>query len=138
MQYDPANIFAMMIRGEMPCHKVYEDDAVLVMMDIFPQSKGHTLVVPKAPSRNLLDADPQTLAAVMPMLQKVARAAQAATGADGIRLMQFNEAPAGQSVFHLHFHVIPVFEGVPLAAHAGGKAEDGELAALARDIAARL
>jgi len=68
----------------------------------------------------------------------VARAAQAATGADGIRLMQFNEAPAGQSVFHLHFHVIPVFEGVPLAAHAGGKAEDGELAALARDIAARL
>lgn len=138
MQYDPANIFARMIRGEMPCHKVYEDDAVLVMMDIFPQSKGHTLVIPKAPSRNLLDADPQTLAAVMPMLQKVARAAQAATGADGIRLMQFNEAPAGQSVFHLHFHVIPVFEGVPLAAHAGGKAEDGELAALARDIAARL
>jgi len=138
MQYDPANIFASMIRGEMPCHKVYEDDAVLVMMDIFPQSKGHTLVIPKAPSRNLLDADPQTLAAVMPMLQKVARAAQAATGADGIRLMQFNEAPAGQSVFHLHFHVIPVFEGVPLAAHAGGKAEDGDLAALARDIAARL
>lgn len=138
MQYDPANIFARMIRGEMPCHKVYEDDAVLVMMDIFPQSKGHTLVIPKAPSRNLLDADPQTLAAVMPMLQKVARAAQAATGADGVRLMQFNEAPAGQSVFHLHFHVIPVFEGVPLAAHAGGKAEDGELAALARDIAARL
>ena len=138
MQYDPANIFARMIRGEMPCHKVYEDDAVLVMMDIFPQSKGHTLVIPKAPSRNLLDADPETLAAVMPMLQKVARAAQVATGADGIRLMQFNEAPAGQSVFHLHFHVIPVFEGVPLAAHAGGKAEDGELAALARDIAARL
>lgn len=138
MQYDPANIFARMIRGEMPCHKVYEDDAVLVMMDIFPQSKGHTLVIPKAPSRNLLDADPETLAAVMPMLQKVAQAAQAATGADGIRLMQFNEAPAGQSVFHLHFHVIPVFEGVPLAAHAGGQAEDGELAALARDIAARL
>lgn len=138
MPYDPANIFAKIISGELPCHKVYEDETALVMMDIFPQSKGHTLVIPKAPSRNLLDADPAMLGAVMPLLQKVARAVQAATGADGLRLAQFNEAPAGQTVFHLHFHLIPVYDGVPLGAHGGGKADDGELAALASEIAAQL
>ena len=108
------------------------------MMDIFPQSRGHTLIVPKAPSRNLLDADPVALAAVIPLVQKVANAVKQATGADGIRLAQFNEAPAGQTVFHLHFHVIPVYEGVALGAHGGGKADDADLAALARDIAAAL
>ncbi len=138
MSYDPSNIFGKILRGEIPAHRVYEDDTALVMMDLFPQSRGHTLIVPKAPSRNLLDADPAALAAVMPLVQKVARAAKQATGADGIRLAQFNEAPAGQTVFHLHFHVIPVYEGIPLGAHGGGKAEDAELAALARDIAAAL
>ena len=138
MSYDPSNIFGKILRGEIPAHRVYEDDTALVMMDIFPQSRGHTLIVPKAPSRNLLDADPVALAAVMPLVQKVARAAKQATGADGIRLAQFNEAPAGQTVFHLHFHVIPVYEGIPLGAHGAGKAEDAELAALARDIAAAL
>jgi histidine triad (HIT) family protein len=138
MSYDPSNIFGKILRGEIPAHRVYEDDTVLVMMDIFPQSRGHCLVIPKAPSRNLLDADPATLSAVMPLVQKVAKAARAATGADGIRLAQFNEAPAGQTVFHLHFHVIPVYEGVALGAHGGGKADDAELAALARDIAAAL
>ncbi|MFC3706071.1 HIT family protein [Devosia honganensis] len=138
MAYDSTNIFAKILRGEMPCHKVHEDDTALVMMDIFPQSKGHTLVIPKAASRNLLDADPQTLSAVMPLVQRLAIALKAVTGADGIRLAQFNEAPAGQTVFHLHFHLIPVYEGVPLGAHAGGKADDAELAALAADIAASL
>ncbi|KQX42734.1 HIT family hydrolase [Devosia sp. Root436] len=138
MSYDPSNIFGKILRGEIPAHRVYEDDTVLVMMDIFPQSRGHCLVIPKAPSRNLLDADPATLSAVMPLVQKVAKAVRAATGADGIRLAQFNEAPAGQTVFHLHFHVIPVYEGVALGAHGGGKADDAELAALARDIAAAL
>ena len=138
MSYDPSNIFGKILRGEIPAHKVYEDDSALVMMDIFPQSRGHTLVVPKAPSRNLLDADPAALAAVMPLVQKVANAVKWATNADGIRLAQFNEAPAGQTVFHLHFHVIPVYEGTPLAAHAGGKADDAELASLATAIAEAL
>ncbi|GLQ09528.1 hydrolase [Devosia yakushimensis] len=138
MTYDPSNIFGKILRGELPAHKVYEDDTALVMMDIFPQSRGHTLIVPKAASRNLLDADPATLAAVIPLVQRVARAAKAVTGADGVRVAQFNEAPAGQTVFHLHFHVIPAYDGVPLGAHAGGKADDAELIALAKDIAAAL
>ena len=138
MSYDPSNIFGKILRGEIPAHKVYEDDSALVMMDIFPQSRGHTLVIPKIASRNLLDADPAALAAVMPLVQKVANAVKRATNADGIRLAQFNEAPAGQTVFHLHFHVIPVYEGTPLAAHAGGKADDADLASLAKAIAEAL
>lgn len=138
--YDGSNIFARMVRGEIPSTKVFEDDKVLVIMDIFPQSKGHTLVIPKAASRNLLDADPAALAEVMPYVQRVARAVQSALGPDGIRLAQFNEAPAGQSVFHLHFHVIPVYEGVTLARHGGGggQADADELLELARRIAAAL
>jgi histidine triad (HIT) family protein len=138
MSYDPSNIFGKILRGEMPAHKVYEDDSALVMMDLFPQSRGHTLIVPKAASRNLLDADPTALAAVMPLVQNVARAVKQATGADGIRVAQFNEAPAGQTVFHLHFHIIPAYDGVALGAHGSGKADDAELAALAKDIAAAL
>ncbi|WP_224702476.1 HIT family protein [Devosia aquimaris] len=138
MSYDSSNIFARILRGEIPAHRVYEDETALVMMDIFPQSRGHTLVIPKAPSRNLLDADPAALSAVMPLVQRIANALKAATGADGIRLAQFNEAPAGQTVFHLHFHLIPVYEGMALAPHAGGKADDAELAELAKAIAAAL
>jgi len=138
MSYDPTNIFAKILKGELPCHKVYEDDTALVMLDIFPQSKGHTLVIPKAQSRNLLDADPAALSAVMPLVQRVAKAVKTVTGADGIRLAQFNEAPAGQTVFHLHFHLIPAYEGTALGAHATGRADDAELATLAKDIAAAL
>ncbi len=138
MSYDPSNIFGKILRGEIPAHKVYEDEHALVMMDIFPQSRGHTLIIPKAASRNLLDADPVALAAVIPLVQKIARAVKTATNADGIRLVQYNEAPAGQSVFHLHFHIIPVYEGVPVGAHGQGKADDAELAALAKEIAAAL
>ena len=138
MTYDPSNIFGKILRVEVPCHKVYEDDTALVMMDLFPQSKGHTLVLPKAASRNLLDADPAALSAVMPLVQRVAKAVKTATNADGIRLAQFNESPAGQTVFHLHFHLIPAYEGVALGAHGGGKADDAELATLAKAIAANL
>lgn len=136
--YDPDNIFGKILRGEIPAHKVFEDDQVFVMMDIFPQAKGHLLVIPKAPSRNLLDADPAVLARVIPYVQKLARAVQKALQPDGVRVMQFNEAPAGQSVFHLHFHVIPIYEGVPLGRHGEGRADDGELAEQARAIAAAL
>ncbi|HHY51287.1 MAG TPA: HIT family protein [Alphaproteobacteria bacterium] len=139
-EYDPSNIFARMLRGEIPAHKVFEDDKVLATMDIFPQSRGHLLVIPKAPSRNLLDADPAVLSEVIPYVQRLARALRNALRPDGIRLVQFNEAPAGQSVFHLHFHLIPVYEGTPLGRHAdaGGRADDAELANLARQIAAAL
>ena len=137
--YEPDNIFAKIIRGEIPSHKVYEDADVLVMMDIFPQSRGHTLVIPKAASRNLLDADPVALAKGIAAVQRVAKAVQAALQPDGIRIVQFNEAPAGQSVFHLHFHVMPVYEGTELRGHGGGgRADDAELAELAKAIAGKL
>ena len=136
--YDPANIFGKIIRGEIPAHKVYEDADVLVMMDIFPQSRGHTLVIPKAPSRNPFDADPAVLARAIGHVQRVANAVKAALNPDGIRIAQFNEAPAGQSVFHLHFHVIPAYEGLELGRHGQGKADDAELAAQANAIAAAL
>jgi histidine triad (HIT) family protein len=124
--YDPSNLFARMTRGEVPAHKIFEDGQVLVIMDIFPQSKGHVLVIPKVGSRNLLDADPQTLSTVMTYVQRIARAVQAAMQPDGIRIMQFNEAPAGQSVFHLHFHIVPVYEGVAMGRHAGGQEADAD------------
>jgi histidine triad (HIT) family protein len=136
--YDPANIFGKILRGELPAIKAFEDDVVVLMMDIFPQSRGHALVIPKTASRNLLDADPAAVAKVATYLPRLARAVKAATGADGIRLAQFNEAPAGQTVFHLHFHLIPVYEGSELGRHGGGKADEGELRQLAEAIAAEL
>ena len=137
--YDRDNIFGKMIRGEIPATKVYEDGTVFAIMDIFPQSKGHVLVIPKAESRNLLDADPAALAAVIPQVQRVAKAVRAALQPDGIRIVQYNEAPAGQSVFHLHFHVIPVYDGVPVGRHGqDGRADDAELTAQAEAIAAAL
>ena len=126
MSYDPNNIFAKILRGEIPCHKVYEDGDALVFMDVMPQSPGHALVVPKAPSRNVLDADPEVLAKILPLVQKVAIASKAAFGADGITVWQFNEPAGGQTVFHLHYHVIPRYDGQPLRSHAG-KMEDGEV-----------
>jgi histidine triad (HIT) family protein len=136
--YDSDNIFAKILRGEIPSHRVYEDDDVVAFMDVMPQSDGHALVVPKAPSRNLLDADPAVLAKVIPVVQRVANAAKAAFQADGITVMQFNEAPAGQTVYHLHFHVIPRFEGVPLKAHSGRTEEGSVLAANAAKLKAAL
>lgn len=137
--YDPDNIFAKIIAGQIPGHKVYEDADVLAIMDVFPQSRGHVLVIPKAGARNLLDADPAVLSAVMPTVQKLARAVKAATNADGLRLVQFNEAPAGQTIFHLHFHLIPMYEGVELGRHAGGgRADEAELQMLAKAISSQL
>lgn len=124
MSYDTSNIFAKILRGEIPAHKVYEDDDVLVFLDVMPQAPGHTLVVPKAASRNLLDADEAVLGKLLPVVQKVARAVQKAFGADGVTIFQYNEAAGGQSVFHLHIHVVPRHEGVPLARHED-KMEDG-------------
>jgi histidine triad (HIT) family protein len=137
--YDAQNLFARMVRGEIPAVKVFEDETILVIMDIFPQAKGHTLVIPKAASRNILDADPDAVARVAAYLPRLARAVKAATQADGLRVMQSNEAPSGQTVFHLHFHLIPVYAGVETGRHASGaKADESELRELARAIAAEL
>ncbi|HMN39170.1 MAG TPA: HIT family protein [Hyphomicrobium sp.] len=124
--YDPDNIFAKILRGDIPCHKVYEDDVALVFMDVMPQSPGHVLIVPKAPSRNVFDADPAVLAKILPLVQKIAIASKAAFNADGITVWQLNEPAGGQTVFHLHYHVIPRYEGQPLRTHAG-KMEDAEV-----------
>lgn len=117
--YDNNNIFAKILRGEIPSHRVYEDDAVIAFMDVMPQGQGHTLVVPRAPSRNLLDADPATFERLFAVVQKVARAVKKAFSADGVTILQFNEPASGQSVYHLHVHIIPRFEGVPLKPHTG-------------------
>ncbi|TIX35942.1 MAG: HIT family protein, partial [Mesorhizobium sp.] len=117
--YDSSNIFAKILRGEIPSHRVYEDDAVVAFMDVMPQGPGHTLVVPKAPSRNLLDADPAVFGPLFANVQKVARAVKKAFDADGVTVMQFNEPASGQTVFHLHVHIIPRFEGIPLKPHSG-------------------
>ena len=138
--YDPANVFAKVLRGELPAHRVYEDDEVLAFMDLFPQSRGHVLVISKASrARNLLDVEPAHLTGMMLGVQRVARAVRAALQPDGIVVTQFNGAPAGQTVFHLHIHVIPRYEGEHLGRHAaGGPAEADELADLARRIAAEV
>ncbi|MEF2073250.1 HIT family protein [Consotaella aegiceratis] len=132
--YDDGNIFAKILRGEIPSHKLYEDDAALAVMDVMPQSEGHCLVIPKAPSRNMLDASDETLARVMPVVAKLARAAKTAFEADGVFVCQFNEEPAGQTVFHLHFHVIPRYAGVDLKKHGGGMADNDMLAEQAEKI----
>ncbi len=112
--YDPENIFAKILRGEIPCTKVFEDEQTLCFMDIFPRSDGHCLVIPKTPCRNILDATPDQLAACMKTVNRVAVAAKTAFDADGITLLQFSEAAGGQEVFHLHFHIHPRHTGVPL------------------------
>ncbi|MES0383687.1 MAG: HIT family protein [Hyphomicrobium sp.] len=134
MTYDANNIFAKILRGEIPSHKVYEDPEALVIMDAMPQSPGHTLIIPKAPSRNLLDADPEMLARLAPLVQKIMRAVKEAFAADGVTLVQFNEPASGQTVFHLHFHVIPRIEGTPLKPHTGAMEDSEVLAANAEKV----
>ncbi len=124
--YDPNNIFAKILKGEIPSVKLYEDDDTLAFMDVMPQATGHLLVIPKVGSRNILDADPAVLAKLIPVVQKLAVAAKEAFEADGVFVAQFNEPAAGQTVYHLHFHVIPRHEGVPLKPHSG-KMEDIEV-----------
>ena len=139
-KYDDANIFAKILRGEVPSARVYEDDQVLAFMDVFPQSRGHTLVISKASkARNLLDVEPRVLEQLIAGVQRVARAVRVALKPDGIVVTQFNGAPAGQTIFHLHFHIIPRWEGQPLGRHGqGGMADAGELAVLAKQIAAQI
>jgi len=137
--YDDGNIFAKILRGEIPAAKVHEDGHVLAFMDAFPQARGHTLVIPKHSSaRNLLEETPENLAHLIAGVQRVARAVRAALKPDGITISQFNGAPAGQSVFHLHFHIIPRWDGVKLGRHGEGMADPGELRALAEQIAAKI
>lgn len=133
--YDPDNIFAKVIRGELPAVKVFEDDAAIAFMDIFPQSDGHTLVIPKETgATNLMSAPPDMLSALMPRVQRVAKAVVSALAPDGVRIVQFNGSAAGQSVFHLHFHVVPVYDGAPLKRHAGERADAAALERLAEKI----
>ncbi|WLD97936.1 HIT family protein [Agrobacterium leguminum] len=136
--YDDNNIFAKILRGEIPSHKLYEDEHTLAFMDVTPQAPGHLLVVPKTGSRNLLDADPEVLAKTIPVVQKLAVAAKEAFDADGVFIAQFNEPAAGQTVFHLHFHVIPRKEGEPLKPHSGVMADGEVLKAHADKIKAAL
>jgi len=136
--YDPSNIFAKILRDEVPCHKLYEDEKTLAFMDIMPMGAGHCLVIPKEPSRNMLDASAESLAAVIATTQKLARAAKQAFQAPGVSIMQFNEAESGQTVFHLHFHIIPRFEGISLKPHTGKMEDNAVLAANAEKIRAAL
>ena len=138
--YDPTNIFAKILRGEMPAARVFEDDHVLAFMDVFPQARGHTLVIPKhSNARNLLDEAPEVIGPLMLGVQRVAKAVRAALNPDGLVITQFNGTPAGQTVFHLHVHIIPRWEGVALGRHgAGGMADMDELKALAAQIAAKI
>lgn len=138
MAYDPANIFARILRGEIPCHKVLEDEHTLAFLDIMPQSDGHTLVIPKTPGENLFDIPPEALAATIRSTQRVAAAIRKAFGPPGIMVAQLNGAGAGQSVFHLHFHVIPRYHGVDLRMHAGPQADHARLAEQAAKIRAAL
>ncbi|WP_375202723.1 HIT family protein [Hyphococcus sp.] len=139
-QYDSDNIFAKIIRGEMPSVKILETDKILAFMDVFPQSKGHCLIIhKKSEAVNFLDVEPEALSELMEATQKIARAVNDGLKPDGIRILQFSGARAGQTVFHLHFHVLPVYEGVVVAAHASGKPADAEsLEPIAADIRAAL
>jgi histidine triad (HIT) family protein len=137
-EYDSNNIFARILRDELPCYKVYEDAHTLAFLDIMPRATGHTLVIPKAPARNILDIDATALGHVMATAQKVARAAMQVFAADGITVQQFNEPAGGQVVFHLHVHVIPRREGVSLKPPASFKEEPDTLAGHARRLAAAL
>ena len=136
--YDADNIFAKILRGEMPAIKVFEDEDTLAFMDIMPRADGHALVIPKTPARNVLDATPGQLAACLATVQRVARAQTAAFDADGITIQQFNEAAGGQVVFHMHFHVLPRFDGVKLRPHTGDMEKPDVLEGHAEKIRAAL
>jgi histidine triad (HIT) family protein len=136
-KYEDTNIFAKILRGEMPAHKVFEDEVAFAFMDIMPRADGHTLVIPKAPCRNLLDIRAEDLSALMPRVQKVARGVKQVMQADGLTLQQFNEQAGGQIVFHLHFHILPRWSGVSL--RPPGTMEKPEvLAGFAEKISAAL
>jgi histidine triad (HIT) family protein len=133
--YDAENIFARILRGEIPNHTIFDDAHCLGFMDAFPQSRGHCLIVPKEAATNILTASPQAVQDVIARTQKLAMAVEKALSPDGIVITQFNGAPAGQTVFHLHFHVIPRYADSELAGHGkSGRADEEELASLASQI----
>jgi histidine triad (HIT) family protein len=138
MTYDPNNIFAKILRGELPCHKIYEDENTLAFLDIMPRTEGHALVITKTQARDLFDASPEALADIMAVVQKLGPEIKNAVGADGVLIQQFNGAAAGQTVFHLHVHILPIKEGRPLKAHAGEMADQATLAATAEKIKKKL
>jgi histidine triad (HIT) family protein len=136
--YDANNIFAKILRGELPCYKIYEDDKVLAFLDIMPRAPGHALVLPKAPARNILDISPDDLAHVIKVAQKIAKVSMDTFGADGVTIQQFNESAGGQVVFHLHVHVIPRKTGVAMKPPASEKAAPDVLADQAKQLSAAL
>jgi histidine triad (HIT) family protein len=136
--YDPNNIFAKILRGELPCYKVYEDDKALAFLDIMPRAPGHALVLPKAAARNILDASADDLAHVMTVAQKIAKASITVFGADGVTIQQFNEGAGGQVVFHLHVHVIPRKAGAAMKPPAAEKEKPDVLAENAKKLAAAI
>lgn len=140
MSYDESNVFAKILRGEMPCAKITEDDGTFSFMDAFPQTRGHCLVIPKAKARDLLDCPPDVAQTLIVSTQRLARAVDKALKPDGLRIFQVNRSPAGQSVFHVHFHVMPVYEGTPMLGHAAAAnmADMDELKTLAEAIRAAL
>jgi len=137
--YDPNNIFAQILAGKEGCYRLYEDEDCLAFLDLFPQSFGHTLVIPKqAKARNILDVDGESLSKVMRVVQKLSRVLVEELQPDGVQIMQFNGAPAGQTVFHLHVHIIPRYSGEALSRHGGGRAEDAALKSLQERLAPRI
>ncbi|MCY1372232.1 Protein hit [compost metagenome] len=137
--YDPQNIFAQIIKGDAPCYKLYEDDDVLAFLDLFPQSYGHTLVIPKnAPARNMLDVDADELCKVMRVVQKLTGVLVEELLPDGVQVAQFNGAPAGQTVFHIHVHIVPRFAGERLGIHAAEKGDPQVLEALQARLVKRI
>lgn len=136
--YDPDNIFAKIIRGEMPAVKIHEDEHIVSIMDVFPQAPGHVLVIPREPVRNMLEMSAEGLATAMAQVQRHAAAMQTALAPDGIMLVQYNGEAAGQTVFHVHFHLIPRVSGDTIGAHGGGMADMAELEAQAAKIRAAL
>ncbi|MEQ1802392.1 MAG: HIT family protein [Gammaproteobacteria bacterium] len=138
MAYDPTNIFAKILRGEVPAHKVFEDEWTIAIMDVMPQSDGHTLVIPRSAAENLFDLDPAMAEAVIRTGQRVALAVRRAFAPDGVTLMQFNGAEAGQTVFHFHLHVVPRYAGKPLRSHGRSFADPAVLGEQAARLKAAL
>ena len=132
--YDTNNIFAKILRGEIPAFKVHEDANTLAFMDVMPQSEGHTLVIPKTNARNFFDIEPASLAELIKSTQHVAKAVRKAFNPDGLRIIQFNEPAAGQTVFHIHFHIVPCYEGQALKSHSRDMADKAVLAEHAERI----
>jgi histidine triad (HIT) family protein len=134
MAYNENNVFAKVLRGEIPCHKIYEDEDTLAFLDIMPRTPGHALVITKEKARDLFDVSPQALARLMSVVQKLAPKIKDAMGAEGVLIQQFNGAAAGQTVFHLHVHIVPRKEGETLKPHAGKMEDQAKLAATAEKI----